>query len=163
MARFVRTGDRQHENAEQSSEFTGYTVVICQNRLFGLGRAVRLESPPTEVSEYLRQWELFFDQYAHEVDGWHHRNKGYHQAIASLARFYVSANSTVLEIGSGTGDLLNALQPSYGLGVDISGEMVRLAKSKYPHLQFQQQAAEHLSLPKDQFDFVILSDLSGYL
>src|SRR5262245_47960834 len=83
-------------------------------------RTVRKESPPPHVNEYIQQWEIFFDQYAPNVDGWHRRNAGYHRAIASLARFYVPAGSKVLEIGSGTGDLLDSLQPSDGLGIDIS-------------------------------------------
>jgi len=31
------------------------------------------------------------------------------------------------EVGSGNGDLLAVLKPSYGLGIDISGQIVRLA------------------------------------
>ena len=126
-------------------------------------RTVRKESPPGSLEEYLQHWEAFFDHYAAQVDHWHQRNAGYHKAIASLARFYVPADARVLEIGSGNGDLLAALQPSYGLGIDISGQMVRLAARKYPHLHFRQMAAEHLELPGEPFDFIVLSDLVGYL
>src|SRR5882724_5695483 len=98
-------------------------------------RTVRTESPPGNMDDYLRSWEAFFDHYAAQVDHWHRRNAGYHKAIAALARFYVPADARVLELGSGNGDLLAALQPSSGLGIDISGEMVRLAAMKYPHLQ----------------------------
>src|SRR5262245_13393577 len=94
-------------------------------------RNVRSESPPANMDEYLRNWEVFFDQYASQIDHWHHRNAGYHKAIASLASFYVPAGARILEIGSGNGDLLAALNPSYGLGIDISGEMIRLAARKY--------------------------------
>jgi Glycosyl transferase family 2/Methyltransferase domain len=58
---------------------------------------------------------------------------------------------------------LAALQPSFGVGVDISGQMVRLAAQKYPHLHFRQMAAEHLDLSGEPFDFIVLSDLVGYL
>ena len=126
-------------------------------------RTVRKESPPGSLEEYLQHWEAFFDHYATQVDHWHHRNAGYHKAIASLARFYVPTDARVLEIGSGNGDLLAALQPSYGLGIDISGQMVRLAAQKYPHLHFRQMAAEHLEIPEEPFDFIVLSDLVGYL
>src|SRR5437867_5334044 len=126
-------------------------------------RTVRSESPPASMDEYLRNWEIFFDQYASQVDHWHHRNAGYHKAVASLARFYIPPESSVLEIGSGNGDLLAALKPSYGLGIDISGEMVRLAAGKYPQLRFQHMSAERVDLPAQKFDFVILSDLVGYL
>src|SRR5215472_10531097 len=100
-------------------------------------RTVLKETPPGSMDEYLQNWEAFFDHYAAQVDRWHRRNGSYHQAITSLARFYVPPGATVLEIGSGNGDLLAALKPSSGLGVDISGEMVRLAASKYPHLKFR--------------------------
>src|SRR5262249_51383545 len=46
---------------------------------------------------------------------------------------------------------------------DISGEMVRLAAGKYPHLKFQQMSGEQLDLPAQKFDFIVLSDLVGYL
>src|SRR5262245_39104122 len=117
-------------------------------------RTVRKASPPGSLEEYLHHWEAFFDHYAVQVERWHHRNAGYHQAIASLARFYVPADARVLDLGSGNGDLLAALQPSYGLGLDIAGQMVQLAAMKYPHLHFRQMAAEHLELPGEPFDFI---------
>jgi len=126
-------------------------------------RSVRTESPPGNMDDYLRSWETFFDDYASQVDHWHRRNAGYHTAIASLARFYTLSEARVLEIGSSNGDLLAALNPSYGFGIDISGEMVRLAARKYPHLQFQHMSAERLDLPDQKFDFIVLSDLVGYL
>jgi SAM-dependent methyltransferase len=126
-------------------------------------RTMRRESPPESLDQYLQHWEAFFDHYASQVDHWHHRNAGYHKAIAALARFYVSADARVLEIGSGNGDLLAALQPSFGVGVDISGQMVRMAAMKYPHLHFRQIAAEHLDLSVEPFDFIVLSDIVGYL
>ena len=126
-------------------------------------RSVRAENPPRSMDDYLRSWEAFFDHYASQVDHWHRRNAGYHNAIASLARYYILPGAKVLEIGSGNGDLLAALDPSDGLGIDVSGEMVRLAASKYPHLRFQQMSGERLDLPDQKFDFIVLSDLVGYL
>jgi SAM-dependent methyltransferase len=115
------------------------------------------------MADYLRDWEAFFDGYASEVDCWRRRNAGYHRAIESLARFCVPPGARVLELGSGSGDLLAGLDPSDGLGVDISGEMVRRAAAKYPYLRFRHMPAECLDLPGEQFDYIILSDLIGYL
>lgn len=126
-------------------------------------RRVRAERAPTDIDEYLLGWERFFDHYAGQVDDWRRRNDGYHQAIASLGRFYVPRGARVLEVGSGSGDLLAALQPSRGVGVDLSVEMVRLAARKHPHLEFRRMAAERLELPGEQFDTVVMSDLVGYL
>jgi ubiquinone/menaquinone biosynthesis C-methylase UbiE len=126
-------------------------------------RKVRKERPPAGMEEYLQDWTRFFDQYAAQVDHWHRINADYHKGIASLARFYIPPGARVLEVGSGNGDLLAALNPSYGVGIDISSEMVRRAAQKYPHLKFFQMPAERLDLSGERFDFVILSDLLGYL
>src|SRR5262245_19939394 len=120
---------------------------------------VRSGTRAPNADGYLQEWELFFDQYAPQVERWHRRNAGYHKAIASLARFYIPPGSRVLEVGSGSGDLLDALQPERGLGIDISGKMVRHAEKKYAHLQFRKMAAEHLDLGQEQFDFIVLSCL----
>ncbi len=69
----------------------------------------------------------------------------------------------MLEVGSGTGDLLVATRPRRGVGIDISSEMVRLARIKYPALEFHQMAAECLDLRGEKFDYIILSDLVGFL
>jgi ubiquinone/menaquinone biosynthesis C-methylase UbiE len=126
-------------------------------------REVRKKHPPFSMEEYLHDWELFFDQYAAEIDYWHDRNAGYHKAVTSLVRFCVPAEARVLEVGSGNGDLLAALNPSYGVGIDISSEMVHLAAQKYPHLRFEHMPSERLELPGEKFDYIILSDLLGYL
>jgi ubiquinone/menaquinone biosynthesis C-methylase UbiE len=126
-------------------------------------RLVRKDHPPVGMEEYLHDWELFFDQYAAEIDHWHGRNAGYHKAVTSLVRFYIPADARVLEVGSGNGDLLAALNPSYGVGIDISREMVQLAGRKYPRLRFMHTPAERLDLPDEKFDYIILSDLLGYL
>jgi SAM-dependent methyltransferase len=126
-------------------------------------RLVRAERPPAELDGYLRDFERFFDDYAADVDAWKARHTGYHEAIARVARFYVPRGVRVLEIGCGTGDLLAALEPSEGVGVDLSGAMVSRAAARHTGLTFHHMAAERLELPGQTFDYVVLSDLVGYL
>src|SRR5207253_7066835 len=64
----------------------------------------------------------------------------------------------VLGIGCGSGDLLAALQPSFGVGVDFSTEMIARAARRYPHLRFVQADVHSLELG-ETFDVVILSDV----
>ena len=73
-------------------------------------------------------------------------------------RFVVPSGQRVLEIGCGRGDLLAALKPSYGLGVDFSSETLNQARKRHPDLHFIQADAHELNL-KAEYDFVILSDL----
>jgi SAM-dependent methyltransferase len=119
--------------------------------------------PPVDFEQYLRDFGAFFDRFAPEVPAWRARNSGYHDAVASVARLHIPRGARVLEIGCGDGDLLAALEPSVGVGIDLSGEMVRLAASRHPKLVFHRMPAETLELPGQTFDYVVLSDLLGYL
>lgn len=105
-----------------------------------------------------------FDQLAAEVPRWRERNSFYHADVIRYMQYLCGSGRRVLELGSGTGDLLAALQPSQGVGIDISAAMVAQAQSRYPHLQFHQGDAHDLqSLAGEYFDVIILSDLVGYL
>jgi SAM-dependent methyltransferase len=126
-------------------------------------REVRKDKLPADMGEHLRGMEEFFDHYAAGVEKWRQRNAGYHRMIASLCRFYIPESARVLEIGSGTGYLLAATKPSRGVGIDLSPEMVRLASSRHPELEFRCMAAENLELDGEKFDYIILSDLVGFL
>jgi ubiquinone/menaquinone biosynthesis C-methylase UbiE len=126
-------------------------------------QSARKERPPSTMEEYFQGWAAFFDHYASTVQTWRRRNGGYHRALASLVCFYVPENQRVLELGSGTGDLLAATLPRRGVGIDISAEMVRLAREKHSGLEFREMAAECLNLGEEKFDYIILSDLTGFL
>ena len=126
-------------------------------------REARKERPPASMDEYFRGWAAFFDHYALIVKEWRRRNAGYHQGLSSLTRFYIPENQRVLEVGSGTGELLAATRPRRGVGIDISSAMVRVAQESYPDLEFQQMAAESLDFDDEKFDYIILSDLTGFL
>jgi len=82
----------------------------------------------------------------------------YHQRLVDIYRFIIPAGMRVLEIGCAEGDLLAALKPSQGVGIDFSPQMIRQAKEKYPQYKFRQVDAHDIS-EAGEFDFVILSDL----
>lgn len=64
----------------------------------------------------------------------------------------------MLEIGCGKGDLLAALEPAQGVGVDFSPAMIRCARKRHPHLCFIEADAHGMTLT-GQFDVIVLSDL----
>ena len=102
------------------------------------------------------------DAQAPESDNWKRKNLYYYESIERIMRFHIPPGSSVLEIGCGTGDLLAALEPSRGVGVDISPKAVEIARAKHPRLTFLAGDAEELPV-SEPFDYVILSDLIGYL
>src|SRR6266481_6776985 len=82
----------------------------------------------------------------------------YYRRLAEVYRYLVPAGSRVLELGCGTGDLLAALEPSMGVGVDFAPEVLKRAAQKHPQLRLVQGDVDELSL-NTKFDYVILSDL----
>jgi ubiquinone/menaquinone biosynthesis C-methylase UbiE len=82
----------------------------------------------------------------------------YHKLINKIYSTLISPGLEVLEIGCGHGDLLAAVKPSYGVGVDFSEEIIKQASQKYPQYNFISVDAHELELDKT-FDVIILSDL----
>ena len=85
--------------------------------------------------------------------------RAYHRRLEEVYGFLVPAGERVLEVGCGLGDLLGALDPSEGVGVDFSGEMVRRARERHPRLRFVQMDAHELGRLEETFDVIVLSDL----
>jgi hypothetical protein len=107
-----------------------------------------------------------FDRFAAERDRWRANNAAYYRNIEKLVKFVVPEGANVLELGSSTGDLLAALRPSRGTGVDVSPSLVEIARSKHPHLEFVVDNAETLDAPAlagRTFDYVVVSDVVGML
>jgi ubiquinone/menaquinone biosynthesis C-methylase UbiE len=98
----------------------------------------------------------YFDSIAERWDRWQEHNRYYHKNVKHLLQFLIPQHTSVLELGCATGDLLNAVQPSIGVGVDISSKMVHIAQKKYPHYTFHNMNAEQLSL-EQKFDYVVMT------
>jgi SAM-dependent methyltransferase len=99
-----------------------------------------------------------WDSLATEPDRWTELGGYYHQRLAQVYQFLVPPGQSIIELGCGQGDLLAALKPESGLGVDFSSQQIRRARSRHPSLQFLESDAHDLDIDR-QFDVVILSDL----
>ena len=86
----------------------------------------------------------------------------YWNDITKYCNYFVHEDSSVLEIGCGTGELLNDLKSKNKIGIDFSEEMISQAKSQFPSLDVRVMDAEELIL-NEKFDVIILSNLIGYL
>lgn len=75
----------------------------------------------------------------------------------------VPAGHSILELGCGTGDLLAALQPKRGVGIDFSSEMLKIARARYPHIEFCLADIEKLESLNETFDFLVMCDVVGHL
>jgi ubiquinone/menaquinone biosynthesis C-methylase UbiE len=107
-----------------------------------------------------------YDRFADERERWQQKNGAYYRAIERLARFVIPRGASVLEIGCGTGDLLAALEPKVGVGIDLSPRLVERGKQKHPELELHVGDAETLDLAALEgrtFEYIVVSDVVGQL
>jgi SAM-dependent methyltransferase len=97
-----------------------------------------------------------------EREKWNFRNRFYHRSVEKYFAFIIPPGKRVLELGCGFGDLLNAVQPGYGVGIDFAPEVIDLARKKHPHLHFRVEDAEQFQM-SETFDYIILNELLGCL
>ena len=103
---------------------------------------------------------LYREQRVEYWNSYERRRPGryYHKEIARIYQSIVPPGRRVLELGCGTGDLLAALEPSSGVGVDFSPRMVAVARQHYPELKIVLGDVHELALD-EKFDYIIFSDL----
>ncbi|MCA9403959.1 MAG: methyltransferase domain-containing protein, partial [Candidatus Omnitrophica bacterium] len=77
-----------------------------------------------------------FDQIAPNYDYWKKKNSYYYNTLKLFISRIIPKGASVLEFGCGTGEILAHMEPSRGVGVDISEEMISRAREKYPQYEF---------------------------
>ncbi len=92
-------------------------------------------------------------------------NRCYHRRLESVYRHLISGNQRILEIGCGRGDLLAALNPAVGIGVDFAPAQLQIARERHPACHFLEADIHDLTpariaaVTSEPFDVIILSDL----
>ena len=99
-----------------------------------------------------------------ELESWRSFNAAYHEDDLKFMRFLIPPGKRVLELGCGTGNLLAALQPSYGIGIDFAPQTLARARVRHPDLDFvlgDAEDGETLKSIKGPFDYVVIADTIG--
>lgn len=110
---------------------------------------------PQQIFNQERQ--AHWDRVARKLEHWTGWGSYYQKRVSRVYQFNIPPQQDILEIGCGSGNLIASLEPAYGLGLDISNEMIRCAKRLHPQINFIQSDAFQLEITR-KFDFVILSD-----
>ena len=120
----------------------------------------RLERAAEEALAYAAARREHWDEVARRDGGKSPASSAYHRRLERVYQHLVSPGLRVLEVGCGRGDLLAALAPAYGVGVDLSPLMVEAARKRHdnPRLTFLAADAHELDLG-ETFDIVMMSDL----
>jgi SAM-dependent methyltransferase len=90
--------------------------------------------------------------------GWIRRNAYYYSCLKRLLRHLVEPGKRVLNVRCQTGFLLDAIEPSYGVGVEISPEMVEVARTEHSRFQYEEAFPEDY-IPREKFDYILLCDI----
>jgi SAM-dependent methyltransferase len=109
----------------------------------------------TYQKEHVAHW----DAVARRRDAAGAPGRSYHRRLEEIYRYLVIPGQRVLELGCGNGDLLAALAPARGVGVDFSPEMIGRARARHAGLEFFEMDAHDLRGLPGPFDVILLSDL----
>ncbi len=121
--------------------------------------AVRARSNASlEETEFTNTRRQYWDHVAQSLDQEPGIRRYYRRRLAEIYRFLIPPGMRVLELGCGEGDLLAAVRPAYGAGIDLSPEMIARAGKRHPECQHIQADAHSFDFG-ETFDFIIVSDL----
>src|SRR5262245_61442380 len=97
------------------------------------------ESLPPEVV-YRRNIRTFGEARHQDLQSSRHRNGYFHRYLTKIVAHQILPGSRVLDIGCAAGDMLAAVKPSYGVGIDINGKAIEEARRLHPELTFHEMA-----------------------
>src|SRR6202045_3626066 len=105
-----------------------------------------------------------FEAKGEELDRWRKFNAASHEDYFKFMRFLIPPGKRVLELGCGRGDLLAALEPSYGVGGDFGPRTTAKANELHPNLYFVLGDVEDpatLASIEGPFDYIVIADTIG--
>jgi SAM-dependent methyltransferase len=118
------------------------------------------------VSSRKQEIRRLADASAPQRQKWLERGAFFHAEDLLYLKFLIGEGARVLELGCGTGELLAALKPSYGVGVDFSAGMIAQARKAHPDLTFLLGDIEDGSFVRElpgPFDVILVVDTLGAL
>ena len=137
-----------------------YNTDLCKGKFHAYNRVIMQNIPLFDSAgqAYQQTHSAHWDAVARKRDKWNGLGGTYHRRLEEVYRFLVSPGQRVLEIGCGSGNLLAALKPARGVGVDFSPEMIQRARAKHASLDFILADVHDLTAVEGPFDIIILSD-----
>jgi hypothetical protein len=96
---------------------------------------------------------------AGERTTWIVRNRYYYEMIVAALRFIIEPGKRVLNVQCENGLLLDRVDPSYGVGTEITGEMVAEAERQTGRHIFRVADPEALGID-ETFDYVLLNNVN---
>lgn len=80
----------------------------------------------------LEEVRRFYERHHDGIERARRARRYFYERLARVVRVRVPAGQRVLDIGCGSGHLLAAVEPSLGVGIDVSGRAVAAARERCP-------------------------------
>jgi SAM-dependent methyltransferase len=108
----------------------------------------------------------FYDENHDGIERARRARRYYYAYLTRVLRARIAPGQRVLDIGCGSGDLLEALEPSYGVGIDLSTRAIEAARARGRALHFLEGDGgdpQLLARAGGPFDAVILVNVVTHL
>ena len=97
-------------------------------------------------------------------ESWIKHNSYYYDLLGRLLRFLVEPQKNVLSVRCATGNLLAAVRPRKGKGIDICAEIVDIARQRNQSLNFavafpDKEEFQQAFRPGETFDYILFNDI----
>src|SRR6266436_8729966 len=119
---------------------------------------------PAALEQRRRRTQDHLTKIANRREDWINRNGYYYELLARLLRFLVEPQKKVLSVRCDIGNLLAAVKPSDGKGIDICAEMVEIAQRRNSSLNFavafpDKEEFGRSFRPGEKFDYILFNDI----
>ncbi len=109
--------------------------------------------------------EEYKEYFVKHSDTWvkYRKKRAYYwDSITQYCNYFIQDDNKVLEIGCGSGEMIEKLNGSSKTGIDFCEPLIEKARENFPGIRFEVMDAEDLSLD-EKYDVIILSNLIGVL
>lgn len=90
------------------------------------------------------------------------RRSYYWNSIANYINHFISPDSSILEVGCGSGQMIASISGTRRVGIDFCEPLINEAKAQFRGIEFVCMDAENIVL-NETFDVIILSNLIGVI
>src|SRR5437764_8740469 len=152
------------DEVETSHTSSWRAQAVFPSTVTGAQKSSDLTWGPAALEQRRQRTREHLAKIAPRREGWIKHNSYYYESLGRLLRFLVEPQKQVLSVRCDTGNLLAAVEPSRGKGIEICDEIVEIAQQRNPSLNFavafpDKDEFRQTFGPGETFDYVLFNDI----